>query len=194
MRGITRYTAVFLFASILHGCASGTGGRIMIADDVRYPALSSAALVEELSITRNIVIHRDATSEQFLLQMETGKDRLAVVAMTGFGQKLFQLQYVQERLTIDTVPFSRLSLTPEELFADLQLIYWPAEELRKLFAGPRVVFSETHNPYTRTIVLDGEPAIEIRYSKESFIDSDIFFRRLNRGYEIRISATGGKAS
>jgi hypothetical protein len=176
---------VVLAALLANACSSLPHG-IAIPGAAPYPLLPSAVFTSSLSVTQSVTIS-GGNNQQFLLQTETGPEGLDMVALTGFGQKLFELQYRQDRLSVTKTPFMPDSLVPESLFADLQLSWWPRELLHDLFANTPIVFTETGTQPQRRIFRQGDAAvIEILYSPTPGIQSNLVYRDLRRGYTMQI--------
>jgi hypothetical protein len=125
--------------------------------------------------------------QQFLLQTEVDPGGLRMVGLSGFSQKLFELQYTDNRLTINQTPFLPDSLVPEKLFADFQLIYWPSDLLQDMFAHTSLEFLETTGAPGRRLFRQGDTTvIEILYSSAAGIESNLVYRNFQQGYDMRI--------
>jgi hypothetical protein len=148
---------VVLTALLASACSSLPHG-ITIPGAPRYSLLPSAVFTNSLSVTQSVTIS-GGNNQQFLLQTETGPEGLNMVALTGFGQKLFELQYLQDRLSVNKTPFLPDSLVPESLFADFQLSYWPRERLQDLFANTPITFTETDAQPQRRIFRQGDTVV-----------------------------------
>lgn len=153
----------------------------------RYPLLPAAVFAQSKSVTHSVAVS-GRHSLRFLLQTEAGPAGIAMVGLTDFGQKLFELEYKGDILTVKTTPFLPASLVPEKLFADFQLIYWPCELLRGLFAGTGVeILETTGEPGQQRRFLQGDSAIiEITYSPSRAIENNLAFRNFRQSYDMRI--------
>lgn len=150
--------------------------------------LPSADVFEDgISVTQSVTLRGDEF-HQFLLQTEADRGGVSMVGLTGFGQKLFELRYAGEGLSVNKTPFLPDSLDPEDLFRDFQLIYWPGDLLRGLFADSAVEFQEASGGEGRRRLFRraGKLVIDISYNPSPDFASDIIYRDHRRNYSIQI--------
>jgi hypothetical protein len=150
--------------------------------------LPSAIFSRETSVTQHVTI-RGKTSWQFLLQTEVDPTGLRMAGLTAFGQKLFELQYIDNTLTVNKTPFLPDALVPEKLFADFQLIYWPDRLLRDQCERTNIEILETASEQgqQRQFRHAGTLIVDILYNPARGIESGVLYRDLRQGYTMRIA-------
>jgi hypothetical protein len=179
--------SVILIALLATACSSLSphAGRLTLGA-AHYPLLPSAVFTASRTVTQSVTLSGNI-KQQFLLQTEVDPDGLRMVGLSGFGQKLFELQYIDNRLTIKQTPFLPDSLVPEKLFADFQLIYWPSDLLQHMFANTSIEFLETAVTSRQRLFRQGDnTVIEILYSSAAGIESNLVYRNFQQGYDMRI--------
>lgn len=180
---------ISLFGMLLSGCAGLTMHTDCDADTehgvvILHPSAYKANLISNQQVT----INTSETSFEFLAQLEISGERLALVALTPIGQKLFQIQYRPQRLSYDRYGIPD-SLEPAYLLADIGMIYADKEMLDRCFrqAGfPAPVIEQEES--IRRIQFSGQKTIVISYSNKDKWNSDIMFSNPNRNYKIRIQS------
>lgn len=82
-------------------------------------------------IQQQIVAEWQGQQQTLIVALELDQQHIAMAGLSGDGLSLFNLRYDGQSLTLDKSPLLPESLSPRQIVADLQLIYWPAEALRR---------------------------------------------------------------
>lgn len=185
--GRIRVIFAILPALLAVACSSPPPRAIVIPDAGSYELLPSAVFARSMAITQSVTIS-GKNPQQFLLQTEVEPEGLSMVGLTGFGQKLFELQYVRNTLNVKKTPFLPGSLVPEKLLADFQLIYWPAALLRQLFRDSSIELLETVSEQGQQRLLRQGTAtlVEILYQPSPGIEHGLVYRNPRQGYTMHI--------
>ena len=104
----------------------------------------------------------DKQNYQLLCLMEQQKDRFTVVGLSGFGQRLFSAVY-RDKLTIKNNRKIAGVLTVQQLMLDLQLIYWPAQSIKRMLDEVNQAFVFKSTSQQRIITQNNQEYIHIRY-------------------------------
>ncbi|HEX5055464.1 MAG TPA: DUF3261 domain-containing protein [Gammaproteobacteria bacterium] len=184
-----RFAILGFLALLATACASMPPG-ITVPGAGRHPLLPSAVFPRDISVTQSVAIS-GRYNERFLLQTEVSPAGLSMVGLTGFGQKLFELEYQGDVLTVHPTPFLPGSLVPEKLLADFQLIYWPGVQLHELLMGTGVEMLETASQ--RRLRRGDSTIIDIAYSPARAIENSLVYRNLEEGYDMRIEVLSASA-
>lgn len=161
---------VFILLFLLTGCAltkkfdgTATSGFPGIKTEVSGP-MAQIPLAPPLGPARRIVQQLTAQwpgrEESLLCILELDNQRIAMAGLTTDGLSLFNLSYDGQRLQSDKTPLMPVSVAPERIIADLQLVYWPLASLTKIL--PRHWRLETANSHRRLYFNDGL-RVEVRY-------------------------------
>ncbi len=161
----------------LVGCASLTGS-------TQSPPLAPPIpFAQAQRSTQTVVIDRGGQTYRMLCILELGTRGLVLVAFTELGQRLFTIEYGPEKFTIDSSPVLPAQFDAKLVLADLQLVYWPLDVLRKsLSDGWSVAVLQTND--ARQLTHDGEIVAEARHDADGTID----IRRPLLGYHMTIAA------
>lgn len=147
----------------------------------------SGVFSQSVSLVQEVLITEEDGSQRFISQTEFTPLGISMVALTGFGQKLFELQYGGEGLAVKRTPFMPKSLNPERIFSDMQMIYWPLNVLRSAFLDSNIRVQDTSaTPSRRTFESDGGLLVEILYRPETAADDTVSYTNLHSHYTMKI--------
>ncbi len=125
----------------------------------------------------------------FNLVTKISPERFNTVALTKFGARIFTISYYDNHLDFVPTPLIKATskIRPEYILADIQLVYWPLDEIRKNLTGDvEILESKNGKGFTRTLSKNGKIFIEISYSTKDKWNSKIRYRHLERKYEYTI--------
>jgi hypothetical protein len=114
----------------------------------------------ERRIVQQLTAHWPGREETLLCVLELDSRRIAMAGLTQDGLSLFNLTYDGKTLEADKNPLVPETLVPELIVADLQLVYWPLDSVRKQL--PKGLKLEA-GPGIRRLSDDGKPLTEIHY-------------------------------
>ncbi len=109
---------------------------------------------------QQLTAHWPESEETLLCVLELDSRRIAMAGLTQDGLSLFNLTYDGKTLEADKNPLVPETLVPELIVADLQLVYWPLDSVRKQL--PKGLTLEA-GPGFRRLSVDGKPLVEIHY-------------------------------
>lgn len=149
---------------------------------------ASGVFSQSVSLVQEILITEENGGQRFISQTEFTPFGISMVALTGFGQKLFELQYSTNELTVKRTPFLPKSLSPERVFSDMQMIYWPLSALRDAFPDSNIRVQDIPaTPAKRIFESDEGLLIEISYQPEMAVDSTVSYTNLHAHYTMEIT-------
>jgi hypothetical protein len=180
-----KYLRIMLAAIALAANSCAWLPRPLIADGIRQPLPIQGVFADNLAVTQSVILAGRGKEQKFLLQTEVTPHSLIMVAMTGFGQKLFELIYIRNELIIHNTPFLPERGLAEALFTDFQLIYWPAEPLQSRLAESSITLREPGE--TQRIFHKADKIIlEILYNPGRGIEHDVAYRNFEKNYSLQI--------
>ncbi|XQW84894.1 DUF3261 domain-containing protein [Thalassotalea piscium] len=140
-------------------------------------ALWDTELSQQMEIRYKDKVH------QLVLLTGFNEKNIAVVALTPSGIPLFELTFTEDKQIKVTKHIPIESLSPEYVLADLQLVYWPIEQLNKqLSEGISISENEKGE---RLITQDKQPIIHIKKN-----EGNISYHHLIRHYQFTVSDIG----
>jgi hypothetical protein len=151
------FAVVFMMLALLAGCAV-TQHQEMAGQPAVMP------LAPPTGPARHIVQQLTASwtdrQETLLCVLELDARHIAMAGLTNEGMSLFNLSYDGHTLTADKNPLLPAAVAPEFIMADLQLVYWPVPELKKILpAGWRLETGPDH----RMLYHQDAKKVEVRY-------------------------------
>jgi hypothetical protein len=154
----------FLLTS-LAGCTASLppAGTVAIAPDValRLPnARELGRSIEAAQIVRANYRERDIVFEG---QLSVTPGRLLLACIDPLGRAM-TVRWERGRLSAQVPAWFPASLRPENMLADIMLIYWPEASLRQGLAGSNATVQD--GPHRRTVLNGQQPIIQIDYNSD----------------------------
>ena len=119
-----------------------------------------------------------ATREQFLL-----------VGLDSLGRRAMTITWSDAAISYESAPWLPPQLRPENVLADMVLLYWPEATVRQALAPSGGAVAST--PGRRTITKGGEPIVQIEYGPSadgSPWASTLRYRNLAFQYELDVQS------
>lgn len=127
-------------------------------------APSTLSLAPPLGPVRHILQKINAVwpgnNAELICVLELNSQQIAMAGLSVDGLSLFNLRYDGQLLVSEKSPLLPANLPPELILVDLQLIYWPAEEIQKILPFGWHLDTSTDQ---RTLYHDTEKYAEARY-------------------------------
>ncbi|HEY1723648.1 MAG TPA: DUF3261 domain-containing protein [Magnetospirillaceae bacterium] len=119
--------------------------------------------------------HISATPEQFLL-----------VGLDPTGNRALTLTWTDQKLSVETASTLPSQLHPENMLADIVILCWPEDSLRRALAGSTGVLTVT--PNRRSITVDGKEVIRADYQTTDPWNGSMIYRNIAWGYELDVQS------
>ena len=155
-----------LFLASLAGCTASEppSGSVAIAPGVtlRLPnANELGRSVEAAQMVRANYRQQDIVFEG---QLSVTPGRLLLACIDPLGRPAMTLRWEQGRLSAQTAEWFPASLRPENMLADIMLIYWPQASLRSGLGASNATVQD--GPHRRMVLSGPQPIIQIDYMFE----------------------------
>ncbi len=147
--------AIFLAAA----CASGGSRCTALPGGIHY-CLQTTEHIVPFDVQQKVDVVVDGRQEALIVQLEVDGYGMRFVGMTLFGQKLVQLNFDNDRVTVEMALIK--GLDPILLLAMVQVAIWPGERVRAGLGGP--VFVDDAEGQRR-LVKDGGDLVLIKYAR-----------------------------
>lgn len=150
------------------------------------------SLGKNLSLNQALKGSFKDTEQKFNLILENSSQETKVIGLTNFGNRLFMVNYDCNKVKVEMSPILKMApnikkLKPEYILADIQLVYWPLEEIQKNLSDNLKIKEISKDNQTKRILFEGEkPIIEIVFSAQDILKSKIYYHHLERGYSYSI--------
>jgi Protein of unknown function (DUF3261) len=152
-----------LLAAVLQACAAPLADRqhVAIAPGVYFAVPSPAELGYSVNATQLITAKIKGETYLFQAQVMISPERLVMVGLGPFGQRALTITSTLSNLTVHAEPGVPADLRATNILADMAIIYWPAEAVRRGLAGSTGRLSAS--PQSRSITVNGREIIHVDY-------------------------------
>ena len=163
MKAMKRWSTLFL---LLSGCAAPAGmeGRdhaTLFAPNRSLTLPSPADLGRSVQAMQLITVQRDGESYVFEGQISITPERFLLVGTDPMGRRAMTLTWTEAGVTTETASWMPSVLRPDSMLADIVMIYWPEDVVRKAIApaGAELV----SDAWSRTVHIDGRDVLHVDY-------------------------------
>jgi hypothetical protein len=186
----TRMRACFavVLAAVLGGCAStqdraATPARI--GPDLQFVIPGLRELNRSVDVVQQITArYRDRTFV-FEGRLSASPEQLRLVGLDALGRRALSIVWEGDRIGFDPAPWLPDTLKPDNILADIAIVYWPEEAVRRGLAGSEAVRTDQHE---RSISMRGNDIITVTYDNpngEAWAGSATY-RNIAFGYELNL--------
>jgi hypothetical protein len=139
-------------------------GMVTVAPGVSFILPAPASLGRELEAVQLVTARHGTDVFTFEGHLSVTHDRVLLAGTDGFGQRLMQITWDGKILTADKASFLPAALRPENVLADVMLIYWPEAAIR-----PNLTGATLETAHGRSLVRDGETLVNIEAQGDPWI-------------------------
>ena len=171
-------TLILLF--IVMGCGSLTNPM----SPLRSHVLPSAVLGHgsEVFAAYHVTFYRQGKRDKFLMHLEVFPDHVSLVGLGALGEVLFECRYDKSQAEkCDTLVEGMPAVM---LLQDIELIYWPLDELNSKIKHSS--FSLTETAHRRVLLYRQRILSEITYEKERSLLSRVTLDNKKYNYQLHI--------
>lgn len=129
--------------------------------------------------------HREETY-RFEAQISISSDRLDLIGIDVFGRRALTLTATATGLAASRAPEFPDFIRPENVLADLAVIYWPADSLRRRLVGTGAVLRTEER--RRSLLVGGREVIRVDYesAQEIAFAGVARYWNFDLGYELHL--------
>lgn len=178
---------------ILSACAEAPArlhaGQVRVAPDLVLTLPSPASLGRRLEVAQLVVARHGDRNAAFEGRISAAPDRFDLVCIDPLGRKAMSIRWTPEGIVTERAPWVPEDLQPENMLADIVLLYWPAVVVGQALAlsGGKL----TADPRVRSIRVRGQEVIHAEYRPLSGDDpwnGRLSYRNLPWGYSLDIQS------
>ena len=193
-RGLVLYgrtLVVILFAIILNACAQHStdqpGRSIHISPDLTLILPRPSELAQSVEATQLVTARYGAQSYAFEGHISATPERFLMVGLDSLGRRSMTITWTEAAITYEAAPWLPPQLRPENVLADMVLLYWPDISVQRALesSGGSVIST----PGSRTITKNGKPIVLIEYdlaTDGSFWSGRLSYRNLAFKYDLEV--------
>lgn len=162
---------------------------VQIAPDLTLILPRPGDLGQVIEVTQLVTARYGSQSYAFEGHVSATPERFLMVGLDGLGRRTMTITWTDTEVTYESPPWVPTQLRPENVLADMVLLYWPEASVRQALAasGGTVVTA----PNRRTITRNGAMVVEIDYQPAtdgSPWSGQARYRNLAFNYELEIQS------
>lgn len=158
---------VFLLMGTLAGCSAASQPRAasaFIGPDLRFAIPSPRELGHPVDATQLVTAHFRGQTQVFEAHLSVSPERLTFIGLDPLGRRALTVTASDAGITVDAAPWLPSGLRAENILADVAIVYWPEEAVRRgLSRTSAVLHADAHE---RTITADGQEIIRVEYESK----------------------------
>lgn len=181
---VLRVVMSLLLAVTFAGCAPlppRLSESVLLAPGVRLDLPPPAAFGRQAEMTQRVVARHGKDVFVFEGRLSIGPDRLLLVGIDLFGRRAMTIDWNGAQMNVERAPWLPETLPPENVLADIVLLFWPEEAIRHALHGAELTVGNA----SRSIRRGSEEIIAITYDNHPDTIVATLTNR-SRHYEIEV--------
>ncbi len=177
-----------LICLILCGCSNNMAIKeIPISRNVTIPVPLLGDVGRSVEVTQLVTVHYLKEQIVFEGHISITPDLFTMVGLDAFGRKAITIHWSKDGIIYESASFVPAQLRPENILADIILLYWPEASLRHAMSGSPVTLITSHN---HRIIMQGDKKIfEASYKpKTDYWNGNVHYQHFIWGYEMDIKS------
>jgi hypothetical protein len=161
-------------------------GSVRVAPDLFLTLPKPSSLGRSLEATQLVTAHYGDQTYVFEGHLSATPNRLLLLGLDSMGRKAMTIIWSDDGLHTETAPWLPVQLRPENMLADIVMIYWPAEQVSAALAasGGRVTVSS----HSRAIADAQGLVIQASYSGDDPWNGSLRYSNLAWGYSLDVQS------
>jgi hypothetical protein len=160
---MTRFLCAVLLIA-LTACAGlePARNRAHLAPDLTYEIPGPAALAREIEAAQIITARYKGETFTFESRLKVTRTTMLLAGVDGVGRRIMTISWSGSTPMFERAEWFPADLRPENILADITLMYWPEAAVRDGLANSTAIVTRTAN--MRTVSAGGQEIVTIRYS------------------------------
>jgi hypothetical protein len=164
---------------------------VMLAPDLAMALPDPSTLGRDLVVVHLVTARYDGREVSFEGHIEARDGHFLLAVVDPLGRRALSVDWTDGHLHYDAAPFFPEGLRPQNILADLVLIYWPPGVLRRALAPSGATFQASDEG--RSVTYKGREVIRAEFltgvSRDA-LPGRIRYANLAFGYSLDIRAVG----
>jgi hypothetical protein len=179
-----------LCAVLLTACAGPVqppNPAIRIAPDLDFALPRPGDLGRSLDATQLVTAHYGDQTMVFEGHISATPAKFLLVVVDPLGRRALSITWNDAGITYEAAPWLPPTVRPQNMLADIVMLYWPEAVVRRALSGGRLVVA----PGSRSVFMAGQEVIHADYRPAAGGDiwtGDSRYRNLPRGYDLDIQS------
>ena len=134
--------SVLVLVLLLASCATPppAQGPVEVAPGVSVFLPPPASLGRSIEAVQLVTARHGKDSFTFEAHLSVTPERVLLAGTDGFGQRVMEVRWTGQTLTVSKAAWIPETLRPENILADVTLIYWPDAVVRSQLSGAEIGF------------------------------------------------------
>ena len=133
-----------------------------IAPELRFALPRPRDLGHSVNAVQLVTAHYRGDVQMFEAHLSVSPDRMTLIGLDPFGRRALTVTLTDTGIDIDKAPWFPQALRPENILADVTIIYWPEEAVRRGLARTGAVLRS--DARGRSIIADGREVVRVDYA------------------------------
>jgi hypothetical protein len=138
-----------------------SAGSTAIAPGLELAIPTGRDLGYPVEATQLITAHFRSQVQVFQAYITVTPDKITVVALDPFGGRAMTIIATDDGIHADVSPIVPSVLRPANILADIAIVYWPTDAVRRALASTSAIVSDDANE--RVISLEGREVVHVTY-------------------------------
>lgn len=159
-----RVSFFLVIGLLLGGCAAApvrSVNTVAVAPDILLVMPSPGDLGRPVDVMQLITARRGSEIYVFEGRLSATADGLLLVGTDTMGQRLLTIRWTEGRMEVERASWLPDSVRPENVLADIILVYWPESSVRRALAPSGASLESSAE--SRVIRQHGDVIIDVRY-------------------------------
>jgi hypothetical protein len=122
----------------------------------------------------------------FEVNLSVTPERLLLAGVDPLGRQALTLRWAPGRLVVQAAAFLPAALRPENMLADIMLLYWPEAPVREGLAASGATLAS--GPRWRAVRVGPDEVIRIDYASDTPWNGALRHRNLAWGYGLEVQS------
>jgi hypothetical protein len=148
----------------LAGCAAAPSSpeqSALIAPALRFAIPAPRDLGYPIDASQLVTAHFRGETQVFEAHLTVSAERVVFIGLDPLGRRALTVTTTNQGMTIDKAPWLPAGLRPENIIADVAIMYWPEAAVRRGLARSEATLED--GPNMRSITDHGREVIHIDY-------------------------------
>ena len=164
-------------------------GTVRIAPDLTLVLPHPGELGQSLDVTQLVTAHYGERTFVFEEHLSATQDRILLVSLDAMGRKAITVTWTAAGIDTEVAPWLPEGIRPENMLADIVLLYWPEAAVRQALAASHGTLEASRQ--SRSVGVGGKEVIHADYQPGADGDpwsGSLRYRNLPWGYALEVQS------
>lgn len=185
-RWLSGATALLMLTACAAPPAAPAAGQVRLAPELVMALPPPAELGRSLEATQLVTAHYGDRTFVFEGHLSATPERFLMVCLDAMGRKALTITWSASGIAAEAAPWVPAELRPDNMLADMVLLYWPEASVRRLLAASAGTL--VTGPRRRSVWVDGKEIVQVDYATADPWTGSLSYRNLAWGYGLEIQS------